>query len=429
MPGDLRQLLHTAAGSGRPAPADLFDRLARRRRRRQVTRGVLVATGAAAAVVALALGAGLLQDGPEHVVPADAPTRWEELPPSPLSARHRSLAVPLGDSRVLVVGGFTNLMCSPSASCAGPRPVARSDGASYDLTTRQWEAIAPAPEPLAGHLRPAVVSGRVHVLTEAGHHLAYDPAADRWTMLPAPANAKHRGLVAAGTTLVAGLVGDYAGEIQTPLADVAYDPEGRAWTTLPTDPLLPVSGAGRDLVWTGTELVSLGSAPRVDTTDFPHLRASAFNLQTGTWRTLMQAEQLMFESGWTFDGHRIINPSRTSADGGDTNPWPRELHAGGILDPATGTWSLLPATPDPTFHLGLFSVGVSGTRFKGAGDILFDAREDQWLRLSADRPDGLGPYGAQTWVGDTLFVWGGVTPYTQAGGGGQNIATGALYTR
>lgn len=89
---------------------------------------------AALAVVGVATVA--TQVRPESTGPAveppaaDVSPGWSTLPPSPLDPRHSPRAVTVGDE-VLFLGGSTEPICPPNASCRGGGPeTERLDGAA-----------------------------------------------------------------------------------------------------------------------------------------------------------------------------------------------------------------------------------------------------------------------------------------------------------
>jgi hypothetical protein len=286
-------------------------------------------------------------------------TAWRTVAESPLSPRDMAVAVSLGD-RVLVVGGGDGSPCPPNADCAVPDEVPLLDGAIYDPAADSWAPIADAPVHLGGftgHVSGTGVIGDVayfllpSVTDEPPALLSYDVSADAWDELPPPPIEGWPALVAAGDELVAYMPSheEYGERIAPtdPLPpDVVYDPMTDTWDELPVDPHRP--SFDRKMVATAAGLVLLAKdlvpEPGVDP---PIVRAAvldATSLAAGEWSTLPDGEILWTDGfGWT--GGLLVNPDQGSADGGEINNWGSSYPAGGILDPATGTWSELPEPP------------------------------------------------------------------------------------
>jgi hypothetical protein len=81
--------------------------------------------------------------------PSAEPGEWVELPVSPLSPRHGAAGAWV-QQRFVLVGGWANPPCPPSASCLPPAKPALRDGARYDPATGTWQSIAKAPVPVSG---------------------------------------------------------------------------------------------------------------------------------------------------------------------------------------------------------------------------------------------------------------------------------------
>jgi hypothetical protein len=120
------------------------------------------------------------------------------------------------------------------------------------------------------------------------------------------------------------------------------------------------------------------------------------------WRRLPPSDQL--QTGFSWTGHRMVNPSPFTENGGEVNGWGRDIPEGGTLDPATGTWGRLPGalTGDPD---GWSVSADGGGWFATAGQIYDD---DSGRVYTLDRPDGAPDYAvAATWAGDRLLAFGG----------------------
>ena len=107
------------------------------------------------------------------------------------------------------------------------------------------------------------------------------------------------------------------------------------------------------------------------------------------------------------DGRRLINPTLGGADGGDSNNWGRSYPYGGILDPASGSWSALPNPPDgeDVFGSGVLT-GSLGHYFGYRGWIL-DATGDRWIQVPPLDDDDLVTERTVVPAGADLLVFGG----------------------
>lgn len=334
---------------------------------------------------------------PSLVSPEPVAGRWVRLPDSPLSARENPVVVRVGDE-VVVVGGYAGPPCPPYADCGRNRSDLRRDGAAYDLATGTWRQIAPAPRALPEMASTAVVDERLYVL--AGESvLVWHGAADSWTELPLPGPAGWPRLVADGPRLLVVSGTDEYGV----RPDRVWDTRTGTWTTLPADPLRPsfdrvVTATPDGLVLTAKEI-----APDGGPADPAPVRAALLPPGEHEWRTLPVSDQL---GGWrwSWTGRRLVDPTLGGADGGETNNYGRVIPYGGRLEPATGTWSLLPNAPEQ--GTGGWPVEAPGGPLVAAEGWVYDDARSTWTRLPrpVDAPTTPGP---AVWVGDVLVVHGG----------------------
>lgn len=331
---------------------------------------------------------------------------WSQIAASPLSARYASQAATIGD-KLYIIGGTAAEPCPPNADCTEPPDPFFTDGATYDPQTQTWADIADAPVPI-GYGSSAVVNGTFYVLVNGygssdpsvrPAFLSYDPERDHWEELAPPPRQRERILTSAGPRVIAFQESQENGVE----GDLMYDADTDEWSELTPDPLRPaydrwMVGTDRGLVLTAISL-----EPREP--DEPNLYAAAL-LRDGEWGSLGESETFGYNPVWSLTAGRVLNASNERADGGETNNWGRTYHAGGTLDPATGQWELL---PDPPQDRGEFEgINTAGDRYSVADSgWVYDARDERWLHLT--RPRG-GPDGEMSaaWLGDELYVWGGV---------------------
>ena len=196
-----------------------------------------------------------LSDGAAYDPAAD---RWTRLPPSPLPGRVAALAAPVDDGDVLFSWGLG----------AGNREEVGS--ARYDTTDRTWQALAPAPadgSPWCFDLAGCIGVDTGSQVVFAGEGLAYDQAADGWSVIaPSPfADPFRDGKAVAwtGNQVFLWGGGDYEAEQDAPPSRVAegpagaaYDPQADRWEPVDGAPIPP--RARTRAVWTGAEVIVWG---------------------------------------------------------------------------------------------------------------------------------------------------------------------------
>jgi hypothetical protein len=322
-------------------------------------------------------------------------TAWQEVSDLPLKARSGPVVVWTG-TEALVIGGDTGPMCPPNADCAAP-PDYAEDGAAYDPETTNWRRLSDAPTGVASYAPSAYVDGVAYVLTDE-RLLAYDVAADSWSIVEPPGDVSWSGLVAHRDKLVL----PWGSDEETVRPDHVYDPSTQEWSTLPEDPIGPafsrtVASTPHGLVLTGHELVDNPGSEE------PSVVLAALLDDDGRWRRLPDSDQL--GGGFlAWSGTRLVDPSLGGADGGEVNGWGRTVPYGGILELPSGTWSHL---PDPPRELsgGWPAYAHNGPFFANAGYV-YDDRAESWTYLPrpAGAPEQIGP---AVWMGDRLLVVGG----------------------
>jgi hypothetical protein len=187
-----------------------------------------------------------------------ATNTWQQLPAAPLAGRHTSGA--WTGKELILVGG---------TGVAGRQPTVYSvfmDAAAYNPATRTWRRLPALPAPQADATvtwdgrEVLVVGGRVGLARSAlyADGVAYNPATNHWRILPAMDTTRighsavwtgHRLLVWGGQTV-------RAGSLAAPPHGVAYDPASNRWSLLPKAPL---RGRTNHLaVWTGTTMLVWG---------------------------------------------------------------------------------------------------------------------------------------------------------------------------
>lgn len=372
---------------------------------------------AGAAGVAVALGvAGVVGARASHhhgstAAPLEQRGTWRELPTPPLSPRAGALAVWTG-REVVFLGGEAR-PCAPYVSCDAALSVEemtrmygeKHDAAAYDLASGTWRRLTPVPTRV-GLGSAWYAGGRVLVVDDAGRWWSYDVTGDSWTPF------RPRWDLRSGVSTAGGRVyglstyryGRPGGHV------VAYDPATSSWARYPVDRLRPPL-EGYPLA-TSRGPVLVGSyASRAP---YHHLPSTmVVDVWTGhAWHRLPLTPQLDRAPVWT--GKRLVDPVQGTSYHGGPDAWPHRYPEGGVLDPATGRWSALPAVwqaaevrfgePTPGWDVGIPD-GAAGPRLVVDGAVYDDDTGRAWLLpRPADAPEH---FASGVWAGDRLVVLGG----------------------
>jgi hypothetical protein len=355
----------------------------------------------AAAVLLAAVLAGCGSQSVPGAPSAGPSGTWLKVADAPLGPRESATLVWTGDD-VLVLGGDTS-PCPPNADCAAPADTPR-EVAAYDPASDSWREVAPLP--FSPYWPRAVAAGgSVYVLDGGGaqpvRFLSWTPERDTWRELPAPPG-RPTGLTAVGDRAVA-----YQTTLENgPAPDSLFDPAAGGWTPLPEPPGTP--GFDRTVVAVDDHTLALLDLELVPNpgADGPTLyRAALLDLSTSTWHRLPVSDVAGLGAGWHAVGGRLVNASTQTVDGGKVGNYGRDVPTGGILDPAIGRWSALPARSDR--ELGPAAGDVAGDDVVIAEGWALHVADRRWERL----PDLAGLDGvsgqASVWAGDRLMVWGG----------------------
>ena len=287
---------------------------------------------------------------------------WHPLPPTPLTPRESAVGVWTG-TEMVVAGG----LASPDGNAE--HASAATDGAAWVAATDTWHAIAPMPTTLPIGDPTAVWTGReVLVWSSApatpdssGREvvLAYDPSTNTWRTIPPSGLTPrfHSVVVWTGTELVVwgGLNSDFT---------VAYgdgarlNPADDIWKSLPPAPV-PARGQAT-AVWSGKEVLLWGGDTGVGTEVG---QGAAYDPTTNTWRKLplspLRAKTLP-AGVWT---GRLFLVIGGSAGGALPAPGP----GAAAYDPATNSWTVLPAAPD--YPPGPFSPTFTADQREGGSPV------------------------------------------------------------
>jgi N-acetylneuraminic acid mutarotase len=179
-----------------------------------------------------------------------ATDHWKALAPVP-TKRGSPVAVTVGD-RMYVIGGATVPAGSKETAVHPQRPhVTVGTVEEYDPAANTWRARTPMPT-ARNHATAGVVNGKVYVIggrvaagfISVGSNIdvveEYDPAADSWgavrARMPSSRSAMASG-VHGGRIYVSGGEGQNGQMMQTFRSLEAYEPAGNRWTVLPHMPV------------------------------------------------------------------------------------------------------------------------------------------------------------------------------------------------
>jgi hypothetical protein len=208
-----------------------------------------------------------------------ATNSWTRLAASPLRTRRSPMGAWTG-RELIVAGGI-------SGSPGSPHTAVLKDAAAYNPSTNKWRRLPPMPQPRAfGQViwdgKEVVFLGGRAVFNSTKlvrQGLAYNPVTNRWRLLPAMRFARF-GFAEAWTghvILVWGGAGSMGSSPAILANGEAYNPVANRWTMLPKSPL-----RGRELataVWTGHQFIIWGGIdPRQQTSSVMFTNGAAFRL-------------------------------------------------------------------------------------------------------------------------------------------------------
>jgi hypothetical protein len=180
---------------------------------------------------------------------------------------------------------------------------------------------------------------------DGGRGAAYDPAADRWRRLPrSPLSYRTRAIVAWTGRLLLVIAGACGDEGRIRCQDgAAYDPAANTWTPIPA----PAGGAlapEAAAVWTGSELIIWSSTTSRDGRSTSNA-ASAYNPRGRRWRALPPAPitpRRLAAAVWAGDRLLVWGGIRNLPD--NKLDYPDD---GAAYDPRGNRWRPLAKAPVP----------------------------------------------------------------------------------
>ncbi|MCA1846562.1 MAG: hypothetical protein LC792_25875, partial [Actinobacteria bacterium] len=226
-------------------------------------------------------------------------------------------------------------------------PAAQTARAAQEVAAAigSWRRIAEAPIPPAAGMA-AAWTGRLLVVWgggaggpenwhAAGDGAAYDPAADRWDVLPPAPLAARMGTTAVWTGREVLFWGGSSGQ-DTFFADgAAYDPAAHMWRVLPAAPI--DARSEHQAAWTGREMIVWGGIKRCCPIDseMHDPAAAAYDPATNRWRTIA-----VVPPPWSGDDGTAVT---MAAPGGRPAIWRSGRLA--LYEPDRDTWAEVPGAP------------------------------------------------------------------------------------
>jgi len=181
------------------------------------------------------------------------------------------------------------------------------------------------------------------------------------------------------------------------------------WAPMPAG---PVARGGYVSVWTGTELLVWGNPfGPVDT----QATGDVFNPSTGLWRPMVPAPQARSQPAAVWTGSRLLI---WGGDRAGINSNEQDLANDGFAyDPATDTWSAIPAAPiqGRTYMFNVWSgselivwggmVERDGMLVAADDGAAYDPTTGTW-RVLAPSPLGAKNPGVGVWTGSEMIIGG-----------------------
>ena len=294
---------------------------------------------------------------------------------------------------------------------AGNFPVLGA-GARYRPATDSWSATSTVGAPSARTDHAAVwtgtemiiCGGRYGVQVESASY-RYDPATDAWSGISSTGSACNRDGHAAVWTGSEMIV--WGGNAS---GGGRYDPAANTWSTM-SNVGAPAIRLAFAAVWTGTELVVWGGYH--PSTFVRYADGARYDPATDTWTPLpaLGAPSARYAPGAVWTGSKVLvwggmGASLPAADGM-------------AFDPVAGTWSPLPVAGAPTarsYHTAIWSgteMIVFGGQVGGTGSerLASGARLDPVAGTWTATPESGAPTPRNEhtalWTGSRLLVWGG----------------------
>src|SRR3954452_940607 len=247
---------------------------------------------------------------------------------------------------------------------------------------------------------------------------AFDPSSDTWTPIPAAPEARSDA-TAIWTGNEALFLFGQNGTKRYP-DGVAFDPATDAWRTVAPTPIDPSIATA---VWTGTELIAWGSRSRGSNNG---VEGAAYDPATDTWQRISDAPISMNAASGLWTGSQMLVFGSLLDSG---NHAATDTAVGESYDPATDTWTVLPASDlSPQATSAVWTVGRMLAWDYATRSQTFNADTNTWshpvkmpLEPSECYPDSVALSGSVF-----AFYCGDAALYDDAAGTWQRLHGGML---
>lgn len=297
---------------------------------------------------------------------------------------------------------------------------ATATGARYDPSKKTWKPVSTVDAPSARLYPSAVWTGKEMIVWggtrafNADSFLAdgarYNPSTDTWTRMAKSPLSPRIGADAVWTGKEMIIWGGMGGSFAKPtfLGDGArYNPATDRWSMLPAAHA-PSPRYGEAGGWTGKELIIWGGRRLGENGELGD--GARYNPQTNTWTAISQTNVLSPRWGasavWT--GKSMI------FWGGEAKT--RFFNDGALYNPDTNTWTPIPATGAPAGRFSHSAVWTGsemliwGGLGASGGFLTTGARysltTEKWAPLPLTPLDQRIDY-TYLWTGNAMIIWGG----------------------
>lgn len=268
-----------------------------------------------------------------------------------------------------------------------------------------------------------------HGATLFGDGAAYDPVTNRWRLLPASPLTARSGASAVWTGTQVIVFGGYVnlalGAFRVSSQAAAYDPATNRWTLLPPAPIS--ARADALMSWTGRDVVVLGGRPAVTTGVLPGYDDGAvLDPVADTWKPISaptppkghgidwvaavrRGDEVMGFSTWSET--RSLGKGTVSMSGGvdvftyddASGAWRRVPQQAGAAIPSPG--EVLAAGKYVIVRGGSYTCGACVGPFMPEITDFYTPSDGSWYQIAPD-PLG-GDHEISAWTGNALFSFDG----------------------
>lgn len=179
----------------------------------------------------------------------------------------------------------------------------------------------------------------------------------------------------------------------------AFDPGDSSWRSYPIGPETPSYGIS--WAWTGNEVILFGGGP-LGAPSGSH--ATSFDPVDGAWRRLLDAPIPMnlSDAVWTGDEMVVVGSAMDRRNEATTRTSQAEA-----FDPQTDTWRVLPSPPvsAQTAAIDLAGGRLSAWELYGPDSAEWVPDEERWRSLDMGGFEGGECYADGVTVADVVFTW------------------------